>query len=73
MKTARTTLTAAMAVAVLASSALFATTSASEAHKRHKRHDNSYGYSYYQPHCFWKEVKVWDHYGYHWETVKVCK
>lgn len=75
---------AAIAIAVLSGSALVSTTVSSQAgNKHHQRHHNNhnnhnnynynYDYSYYQPHCFWKKVKVWDYHGYHWEKVQVCR
>ncbi len=64
------TLSTAIAVAVLAGSAMLATSSVSQAHGY-----KHYGYSnyYYQPHCFYKKIKVWGYYGYHWKRIKVCR
>ncbi len=64
------TLSTAVAVAVLSGSAMFATSSASQAHGY-----KHYGYSnyYYQPYCFYKKIKVWGYYGYHWKRIKVCR
>ncbi len=68
------TLNTALAVAVLAGSAMFASASASQAGYYGGGYGGGYGYNnhYYQPACFYKKIKVWGYYGYHWKTVKVC-
>ncbi len=76
---------AAIAIAVLSTSALVTTTASSQAggygHKQHHGYNNhgyngyghgNYGYTYYKPHCFWTKVKVHGYNGWHWEKVKVC-
>jgi len=63
------TLTAAIAVATISGSALFASSAPSQA--------GYYGYGYqggyHQPKCYYKKIKVWDYYGWHWEKVQVCE
>ncbi len=68
------TLNTALAIAVLAGSAMFASASASQAGYYGGGYGGGYGYNnhYYQPSCFYKKIKVWGYYGYHWKTVKVC-
>ena len=64
------TIASALTVAVLAGSAMFASTSASQA----GYYGGHYGYNNYYGgyHCFYKKVKVWGYYGYHWKRIKVC-
>lgn len=69
MKTVRTTLAAALTVAVLASSAMFASTTPSLAGGYYGGH---YGGYVHQVHCYYKKVKVWTYYGWRWKHVKVC-
>lgn len=78
----RKSMTAALALSVLAGSALVATTAPSLAggkhfhghHKHHKihRHVYGYGYGYHPGGCFIKKVKVHGYYGWHWKKVRVC-
>ena len=68
----RKTLTAALTVAVLGTSAIVASTSASQAGYGYGYGHNwghNYGYGYK---CHYKRIKVWGHYGYYWKTIKVC-
>ena len=68
------TIAAALTVAVLATSATFATTNASQAGYYggyHKGYGYGYGYKF-RKHCYWKKIKVWGYYGYHWKKIRVC-
>ena len=66
------TLATALTVAVLAGSATFATTNASQA-GYYGGHYGGYGYGYkFRRHCFYKKIKVWGYYGYHWKKIRVC-
>ncbi len=53
---------------------MFASASASQAGYYGGGYGGGYGYNnhYYQPACFYKKIKVWGYYGYHWKTIKVC-
>jgi hypothetical protein len=73
MSTIRSTVSAAIAVAVISASALFATTGSSMAGGYGYGYGNGYGYQLvYQPRCYWTKVKVWTHYGWQWQKIKVC-
>jgi hypothetical protein len=81
MSTIRSTVSAALAVAVISASALFATTGSSMAggygygYGYGNGYGNGYGHGYqlvYQPRCHWTKVKVWTHYGWQWQKIKVC-
>jgi hypothetical protein len=75
MSTIRSTISAAIAVSVISASALFATTGSSMAGGYGYGYGNGYGYGYqlvYQPRCYWTKVKVWTHYGWQWQKIKVC-
>jgi len=75
----RKTLSAALAVAVLSTAALTATAAPSLAgHKHHGHHGHHFKHKFkykyvYNDYCFWKKVKVYGHYGWHWEKVWVCR
>lgn len=66
------TLAAALTVAVIGASAMFATTSNSQAGYYGGGYYGGYNQSYYGGHCYWKKIRVWGHYGYHWKTIRVC-
>lgn len=75
----RKTLSAALALSVLAGSALVATSTPSLAggkhfhgYKHHKIYRPAYGHGYYPGHCFYKKIKVHGHYGWHWKKIRVC-
>ncbi|MGI9401255.1 MAG: hypothetical protein ACR2O0_08385 [Rhizobiaceae bacterium] len=69
----RKTITAALAVAVIGTSAMVASTSNSQAGGYYGGHGGHYGHVYYpRHHCYWKKIKVWGHYGYFWKKIKVC-
>ncbi len=84
----RKTASAALAIAVLATSGIAATTASSNAaptlrvapvesstNTTQAGYHGSYygGYNnYYQPHCFWKKKRFWGGYGYYWKRVRIC-
>jgi hypothetical protein len=84
MNMIRKTITTALTVAVLGASAMMATTVSSEAgfhggkghhnkhHNRHRHLGHGYGHDFGYGYCYWKKIKVWDYYGFHWEKVRIC-
>lgn len=66
----KNTLAAVLTIAVLAASATLATTTPSRA----GYYGGQYGYGHgYRHKCFYKRIKVWGYYGYHWKRVRVCR
>ena len=66
----RKTITAALAVAVISTSAMMVTATNSQAGGYYN--GGGYGHVYYPHHCYWKKIKVWGYYGYFWKKIKVC-
>lgn len=66
----KNTVAAALTIAVLAASAILATSAPSQAGYYGGHYGHNHGYRH---NCFYKRIKVWGYYGYHWKRVRVCR
>jgi hypothetical protein len=67
----RKTLSTALAVAVISGSAIFASSAPSNA--TYYGYYNDYGYSYYEPVCFYTWKRIWTYYGFRKIKVQICR